>query len=164
MLTFRKGTPDDLPVIMEICDMARRFMRDNGNLTQWVNGYPSADIILKDMAQGNNYVAVDDDGDILLTFAFIVGIDPTYEVIEDGAWLNDNNYGTIHRMASSGKRGGMLAATINFCRQFTTDIRLDTHRDNQPMQNAALREGFKRCGVIICQDGTPREAFHLTLG
>ena len=32
-------------------------------------------------------------------FAFILGEDPTYGVIEDGQWLSGDPYGTIHRIA-----------------------------------------------------------------
>lgn len=163
-MIFRKGTPADLPRIMEICDLARRFMRSTGNLTQWNNGYPSEQILLHDMALGNNYVGVDETGEIIVTFAFITGNDPTYDVITDGAWLNDHPYGTIHRMASSGKRGGMLREAVTFCLGMVDEIRLDTHKENHPMQDAAIRLGFVRCGVIICQDGTPREAFQLAAG
>lgn len=161
MVKFRKGTPNDLPRILEICDSARRFMRSRGNLTQWVNGYPSKEVILRDMSAGNNYVGEDESGEIIVTFAFIVGDDPTYAEITGGRWLNQNPYGTIHRMASSGKQSGMLEAAVDFCFQQTSDIRLDTHKDNTPMLQAARRLGFIHCGVIICQDGTPREAFQL---
>lgn len=161
MLTFRKATIHDLPRIMEICDEARRFMRSTGNLTQWVNGYPSEQVILSDIEAGNSYVGINDSGVIEVTFAFILGDDPTYKEISGGAWLNNNPYGTIHRMASAGLRNGMLDRVTRFCLTLTDNIRLDTHLDNKPMLRAASRLGYRRCGVITCQDGTPREAFHL---
>ena len=34
---------------------------------------------------------------------FIIGADPTYEVIEDGAWPDNSPYGTIHRIAGDGQ-------------------------------------------------------------
>lgn len=160
-MLFRKATIHDIPRIMEICDLSRRFMRRNGNLTQWINGYPSEEVISRDIASGNSFVGIDDDGEIIVTFAFIIGNDPTYDIIDDGEWLNDAPYGTIHRMASCGRRGGMLEAVVGFCMTMTDNLRLDTHLDNLPMLTAARRLGFQRCGVIICQDGTPREAFHL---
>ncbi len=40
-----------------------------------------------------------------VSFAFILGEDPTYQQI-DGAWLNDQPYGTIHRIAGNGKIKG----------------------------------------------------------
>lgn len=136
-------------------------MRSAGNLTQWVNGYPSEQVILSDIEAGNSYVGINDSGEIEVTFAFILGDDPTYKEISGGTWLNDKPYGTIHRMASAGLRSGMLDRVTRFCLSMTDNIRLDTHLDNKPMLRAASRLGYRRCGVIICQDGTPREAFHL---
>mgnify|MGYP000724273244 FL=1 len=36
--TIRKATPQDLPRIREIYEMARQFMRKNGNHSQWGKG------------------------------------------------------------------------------------------------------------------------------
>ncbi len=36
----------DLPLVMEIYDYARAFMRTTGNATQWIDGYPSEALIL----------------------------------------------------------------------------------------------------------------------
>jgi hypothetical protein len=33
----------------------------------------------------------------------MIGKDPTYAVIENGNWLNDEPYGVIHRIASNGR-------------------------------------------------------------
>lgn len=144
--------------ILRIYEKARSFMRKNGNMNQWINGYPGEKDILKDMAAGNLYVAESRDGELLCVFAFIKGEEPTYREI-DGKWLNDLSYGTIHRIASSGKVSGMLDRCIDFCLKETDNIRIDTHADNIPMQNALRRNGFVRCGVIICSDGTPRVAY-----
>ena len=44
----------------------------------------------------------------------IYGKDPTYDVIDQGAWLNEEPYATIHRLVSSGvekiERGASLRA------------------------------------------------------
>ena len=159
--TIRKGSPEDVEAVMEIYDSARNFMRKNGNLTQWINGYPSRELVLKDIREGNNYVCADKNNKIVMTFAFILGNDPTYDVIEGRGWLNDLPYGTIHRIGSNGEYGGMLRRCIGFCLSKVDNLRLDTHADNLPMQTATERLGFKKCGVIICQDGTPRIAYHL---
>ena len=159
-ITIRKATLSDIPKIMPIYESAKEFMRQSGNLTQWVNGYPGRKEVGKDIENGNLYVGVDDEGDMVCVFAFIVGNDPTYAEI-DGAWLNDDPYGTVHRIASSGKRGGIVGKCVEFCFSMTDNIRIDTHRDNSPMLATLKRLGFIRCGVIICADGTPREAFQL---
>ncbi len=94
-----------------------------------------------------------------MVFTFIIGEDPTYKEIENGAWLNDKPYGTIHRIASSGRQGGMLKASVRYCAQMIDNIRIDTHADNGPMQNALHRLNFTFCGIIYVADGSPRLAF-----
>lgn len=159
MIKIRKGTAADIDEIMSCYDTARDFMRLTGNLNQWINGYPSRKIIERDIEKGDNYVGVDDDGDIVMAFAFITGNDPTYYIIEQGQWLNDLPYGTIHRLGSTGKHKGILQSCVEYCLTKIDNLRLDTHEDNKVMQTAAERLGFKRCGIIYCDDGTPRIAY-----
>lgn len=159
MIRIRKGTPADMDALMACYDIARRYMRASGNHSQWINGYPSRELIAADIAAGVSYVGVDDEGEIAMAFAFIVGDDPTYSVIENGQWLNSLPYGTIHRLASSGRHHGVLRTCVDFCTLQTGNIRLDTHADNAVMQRAAENLGFKRCGIIYCMDGSPRIAY-----
>lgn len=147
-LTLRRASPGDLDEMMQVYDKARLIMRRNGNLIQWVGGYPSREIVMADIEGGNSSVAVDDDGHIVMAYAFIIGDDPTYAVIEDGACLNNRPYGTIHRLGSDGSRHGMLRMCVEHCFRQTDNLRLDTHADNIIMQRAARRLGFVRCGVI----------------
>ena len=158
-IEIRKAEITDIDAILSVLDAARGFMRRTGNMSQWGNGYPSRDCIMADIAAGNSYVGVDAAGDIVMSFAFIIGEDPTYSIIEDGAWLNDSPYGTIHRIGSTGKHSGMMVHCVDFCMQYVDNLRLDTHEDNKAMLEAVRRLGFVRCGVIYCQDGTPRLAF-----
>lgn len=157
---IRHARTEDLESIMPIYESARRFMRSRGNVAQWVNGYPSEESMLRDIANGNLYVDTDSDGRILFVFAFIIGDDPTYGVIE-GAWLNDDPYGTIHRLASAGATTGVFQRCLDYCFTRIDNIRVDTHADNSPMLKAIDRAGFKRCGIIYVADGTPRVAFQM---
>lgn len=159
MIRIRKSTIHDIDVIIDIYDAARRFMRANGNHKQWCNGYPTRDIIIADIESGNSYVGENNIGEIFMTFAFILGDDPTYNIIEDGEWLNTNPYGTIHRLGSNGHTPGALNACIDFCFSKIDNIRVDTHNDNIPMQAGLARLNFKRCGIIYCDDCTPRIAY-----
>ena len=161
-LIIRKAEPSDVEAIVKVYDASRRYMRATGNLTQWSDGYPARADIEADMAAGNCYVGVL-DSEVVMAFAFIVGDDPTYRIIENGAWLNDLPYGTIHRLGSNGRRAGMLAACVEFCFGKIGNLRLDTHADNRPMLTAADRLGFVRCGIIYCRDGSPRIAFQKML-
>lgn len=158
-ISIRHSAIEDMDRIMEIYESAKRYMRSKGNLNQWTDGYPYRDTILSDIAHYSHYLAEDEEGNILMVFSFILGDDPTYKKIEGGKWLNDKPYGTIHRIASSGLQGGMLDACVKYCKGIIDNIRIDTHADNGPMQNALHRLDFKCCGIIHISDGSPRLAF-----
>lgn len=162
-IAIRRSTPDDIDRIMEVYESAKKYMRQCGNMTQWTGGYPSHELILKDIEQGSHYIGLDDKGEVMMVFSFILGEDPTYRIIEGGEWLNDEPYGTIHRIASAGLRDGMLRECVRFCSAFTDNIRVDTHADNAEMQRAIIHCGFKYCGIIHIADGSPRIAFHKQL-
>lgn len=154
----------DLPEIRDIYAYARSFMSDNGNPTQWVGGYPTDEEIMNDIELSQLYVARPRSGsrNIACVFAFFVGLDPSYLSIEDGAWLNDAEYGVIHRVATAqwAKGRGAAAYCLEQCFGWYGNLRIDTHADNIPMQHLIEKSGFTRCGIIhTVSDGTPRIAY-----
>ena len=155
---IRPAMQSDLDEIEKIYAGARRFMAQNGNPTQWANGYPNRELLEDDIRKGNLY-AVTRDGEIVGVFLFVIGEDPTYGYMEGGTWRSDTPYGTIHRIASSSS--GIFAACLEFCRSKCDHIRVDTHADNKPMQHLAEKYGFSRRGIIYVADGTPRIAYDL---
>ena len=157
MYQIRKTTIEDLDALRRIFSHAREQMKADGNPDQWKDDRPDEQLILQDIEEGNSYV-VESDGQVVGTFAFIIGIDPTYIEI-DGAWLNDDKYGTIHRIASDGTTRGVFKAVLDHVESFGMDIRIDTHRNNHRMLHLIEENGFVRCGIIITDDGTPRIAF-----
>jgi len=161
-MEIRNATLQDLDRIMEIYDIARNFMRANGNFAQWGNGYPARNLIREDIARGESYVIADDTG-IHGVFLFMHREEPTYAVIEDGAWPNDLPYGTIHRVATDGKCRGLFDLCVAFCAERANILRIDTHKDNLPMQKAIARNGFARCGIVYMADGSPRIAYQKTV-
>ncbi len=154
---IRKTDISDLPELERIYDTARRFMRDHGNLYQWI-GYPTEELLKHDIESSVSYV-VTYGGNVCGTFAFFTSPDPTYAVIEDGNWLNDEKYGTVHRVASDGTHKGVLAFVMDHCSGIIDNIRIDTHADNTVMQNALSKLGFEKCGIIHLADGSPRIAY-----
>lgn len=157
MLSIRKTKYEDLDAIEKIFSYARKYMQENGNPTQWKDDRPSLDLVIEDIANDSSYVVLSDDR-IVGTFAFIRGIEPTYIDI-DGAWLDDAEYGTIHRIASDGSIKGIFEYVLEFCESFGIDIRIDTHIDNKTMLHLIEKNGFVRCGIIIVDDGSERIAF-----
>lgn len=159
MIAIRKTEKNDLDTVMEIYALAKKFMDASGNPTQWKVGHPSRDMIEADIEKGESYVILD-DGVIHGVFMFMQREDPAYSYIEDGAWQNDLPYGTIHRVASDGHIKRMFDKCVEFCRTFTENLRIDTHKDNFTMQNAIARNGFIRCGIVyMAHDGSQRIAY-----
>lgn len=157
---IRNALPRDWDDIMEIYAIARGFMKTTGNPTQWGDTFPPEDMVREDIQLQQNYV-VELDGRVQAVFALIPGIDPTYVVIE-GAWLNDEPYAAVHRVASRGEVKGLTDLILNWALEQYDNIRIDTHDDNVPMQRAILRNGFTPCGRVWMEDGSPRIAYHKT--
>ncbi len=168
-MIVREAKIEDLEKAMQILDAGRCYMRGEGNAAQWVNGYPSPELIRRDIEQGQFFVWLDEAEEqtdrqeaIHGVFSFIIGEDPTYGYIENGSWPNEEPYGTIHRMASDGTRRGMLRECLQYCLTQSPEIRMDTHEQNTTMRRACERLGFRECGIIFQADGTPRIAYQLT--
>ena len=159
-MNIRHAAHADLPALMELFAGARRFMAENGNPDQWWGGYPPGEMLEADIRAEQLYVC-EEDGEIHAAFVLAIGDDPTYQVIE-GAWKDDRPYGTLHRIASSGKKRGMVDVIVNWAFEKTGNLRGDTHELNLPMQKAFERNGFESCGIIYVADGTPRIAYHKT--
>ena len=155
---IRLAALSDLPRLLEIYDTARSFMHCAGNPTQWPANYPDQTLLAEDIALHRLFV-MEDRGDIYGCFMLAAGPDATYAQIFDGAWCSSTPYGVLHRVASDGSRHGLLTECVAFASQQFAHLRIDTHKDNLPMQRALAREGFIHRGTIITDDGTPRLAY-----
>ena len=162
---IRNARPADWDDIMEIYATARAFMKTAGNPTQWGDSFPYEDIVQEDIELQQSYV-VELDGRVQAVFAMIPGIDPTYLEIE-GAWLNDEPYAAVHRVASRGEVKGLTGRILEWALEQHGNIRIDTHDDNLPMQRALEKAGFTPCGSITLvggsEDGDGRIAYEILL-
>ena len=95
---------------------------------------------------------------IVAYFALLPSPEPTYDVI-DGAWLTDEPYGVIHRMASYPDIHGIFSTIIDYAASRYTHLRIDTHRDNRIMRHLIEIHGFTYCGIIWLEDGAERLAY-----
>lgn len=112
---FVERPRSDLPEILKIYARAREAMAAAGNPGQWGASFPPEELLKEDIDSNRLFVYLV-NGELEAVFAFILGPDPTYAVIEDGQWLNDTlPYGTIHRLASAGKRKGVATDVITWC-------------------------------------------------
>ena len=157
---FRGAVRGDLPQILKIYARARELMKESGNPTQWGDNFPPQELLEEDIDSNRLFVYVV-NGQIEAVFAFILGKDPTYAVIEDGKWLDDTlPYGTVHRLASAGKQKGVASDVLDWCLEHCQSLRADTHADNKIMQHILEKNGFTRCGVIHARDdSTPFFAY-----
>lgn len=158
MREIRKSTTADIDAIMDLFDAARLFMAANGNPGQWGDGYPTRAHIENDIMVGTGHVCVE-DGEIVGTFYFGPGPDPTYAVIENGSWLDDTPYGVVHRIATKTGTRGVASFCMDWCQRQCGNVRIDTHHDNTPMRNLMRKLGFTECGIIYLENGDPRIAF-----
>lgn len=154
-MIIRHAKSDDFNGIYYIYEQARKFMAMCGNPTQWVGGYPDKETIKEDLELNRLYVCVGDDNVLLAVFCYYYGVEPAYNDIYNGAWLNNNSYGVIHRIAVSpdAHGRGVAAFCFNYCYNRCKNLKIDTHEDNIPMQKALAKNGFKRCGDIYIREG-----------
>ena len=159
---IRRATYDDVPVLMDVFRKARGIMRSSGNMNQWNDGYPSEDVVRKDIGNGH-CVVLCEDGKVVATMAFIPGPDPTYAEIYDGGWLSDAPYHVIHRIAVAEPGHNAAKALLDWGFRQTGSIRIDTHKDNVIMHHVLSKYGFTHCGMILLANGDPREAYQKDL-
>ena len=172
-MMIRPATPADLPALRPVFEAAKAIMRADGNPDQWsAPGFPPEDLLLRDIERGGGYVLESVmpgtnlsvmpglTGHLTLRgyFALLPSPEPTYDRI-DGAWLTDEPYGVIHRIASYPEDHGIFASIIDFAAARYAHLRIDTHRDNRIMQHLLSKHGFTCCGIIWLADGTPRLAY-----
>ena len=163
---IRNATIGDLSKIRKIYNAAKAYMDSSGNPNQWPVGYPPEEYLRQDIELARLYVCEDEER---LCGAFMLSTegDPTYHYI-DGAWINDEPYGVLHRIASDGTQKGIFGRVLEFCKEKMSEqniwnLRIDTHADNKTMQHLVKKHGFEQCGIIYLENGSPRIAYQLVL-
>ena len=59
-MIVREAEIEDLERAMQVLDAGRQHMRGEGNAAQWINGYPSPELIRRDIEQGQFFVWIDE--------------------------------------------------------------------------------------------------------
>ena len=158
IMHIRKTDVRDIKAVTKIYEQAREFMHASGNKNQWI-GRPNKEDVLSDIENGNGYVVESDEKEIVGVFYLSTEADPTYTIIEGGAWINDTPYAIIHRIAVKYHGQGIADFIYNHAYNIRQNVRIDTHRDNIPMQKSLQKNGFKYCGIIYLESGDERLAF-----
>lgn len=155
---IRKAKSEDMEIILQIYQNARAFMAAHGNPTQWVNGYPRRELLEDDLRKEQLYVYETEEG-IGAVFVYFKGIEPDYDNIRDGEWMNEEPYGVLHRIAVAQQGKGIASICINWCYENCGNMRGDTHEKNRSMQRLFEKNGFTRCGIVRIANGTDRIAY-----
>ena len=167
---IRKSTLADIDTLLTLFDEARTTIAALG-IDQWQNGYPSHEVVLRDIENGESYL-YEENGEILATFAMLFETEPTYDMIYDGAWLTGESvaYTAIHRFAIAVRARGRGIATeiLSYAKVFSEalekpSLRIDTHEGNIVMRRMLEKNGFIHCGKIILTDGASRVAYEKVL-
>ncbi|MDR1801181.1 MAG: GNAT family N-acetyltransferase [Lachnospiraceae bacterium] len=173
-VSVRKAVFGDLPAIMLIIEQAKVFLRDCG-IKQWQDGYPQPEDIESDIENKEGYVLVKENGfsqsgsvsaAIAGYFCLAKRDEPDYAII-DGAWLNDEPYGVIHRSAidNESKGKGLSKVIFDFAKKSCIEdgiynLRVDTQDENTRMQHIILKNGYTFCGIVQVPEG-PRKAYQI---
>lgn len=153
-----KAKLDDLSIIYSNLEKAISFMRSYGNYEQWNDEDDIKEGIINDIKLSRYYVIKNDFNEIIGSFMFTLDEEPTYKQI-DGKWLNNEQYGVIHRIMSSKNEKGILSYALDYCFNIVDNIRIDTHIDNKPMRHLLEKYGFTYCGVITLKNKQKRNAY-----
>lgn len=163
-----KAKESDINEIMDIIKIAQEHFKSEG-IDQWQNNYPNHEVIKKDIDNNNSYILKENEK-TLGTTAVIFDGDENYNTIYDGEWLSLGEYTVIHRMAIDfNQRGtGLASIFLKEIEKLSKDrgiysMKVDTHRENIPMQKLLLKNEYKECGIIYLEDKAERIAFEKLL-
>ena len=160
-MKVRLGNKEDAKIVADIYEASKAFMKANDNGSQWRDNYPIEEDFIDDIENNIGYVIEDENKNVVASFAFKIGEDPTYLEIEDGTWLDNSLYGTIHRLASYPEVTNVFDTCLEFCLSKINHLRADTHKNNKIMLHLLESRGFKRCGIITVINKTKRDAYEL---
>lgn len=157
-MKVRLAILEDFDSIMTLYQVAKEYMKKEGNFTQWNDNYPSIELVKEDILKKICYV-IEEKGKIHGVFSFFIGNESTYSKIYQGKWNHPIPYGVIHRIASDGIKHGIFALCVSFCKSQINYLRIDTHENNKTMQHLIEKYGFTYCGIIHLQNGDDRKAY-----
>ena len=155
---IRRANNRDIEAIMGIVSDAQAALRELG-IDQWQDGYPTAEIIERDIESNAGYVYVEDN--MVVGYAAIVLTgEIAYKQIDDHVWGTGEDYVVVHRLCV-GKdftRKGIALSLIRKAKELAIEagysgFRIDTHRGNVRMLSMMDRLGFEYRGIIRYDSG-----------
>lgn len=167
-MLIRRALKEDIPTILSIVRSAQLSLYELG-IDQWQDGYPSREVIEKDIAADVGYVACLEDGNVVGYEAIILSGEEAYKQLPDDAWHTPNEYVVVHRLCVLRKccRQGIAIELMRFASKHALkhhiyNFRIDTHKGNVRMMSMLKKLGFEHCGRIRYDSGE-RETFDLKI-
>lgn len=155
---IRRANNRDIEAIMGIISDAQAALRELG-IDQWQDGYPTAEIIERDIESNAGYVYVEDN--MVVGYAAIVLTgEIAYKQIDEHVWGTGEDYVVVHRLCV-GKdftRNGIALSLMRKAKELAIEagysgFRIDTHRGNVRMLTMMDRLGFEYRGIIRYDSG-----------
>ena len=157
-MEFRRANERDIPDILKIITQAKSYFKKQG-IDQWQGDYPNLKSIKDDIDKEYGYVLLKNQR-LAATVAVSFDGEETYDQIHEGEWLSIQPYAVIHRLAINDELKGIGLSSVvmdhifELCRQKgIRSIKVDTHRENKPMQRLLEKKQFQYCGIIHVSDG-----------
>jgi RimJ/RimL family protein N-acetyltransferase len=142
---IRKATYDDIDECMELAHFANQLMLSRNN-PQWDRGYPTVEILKKDVDKNQLIIALEND-EIVAMMALLEEKDEIYEKYD---FWTEGPYISVHRLVS--KRRGLgkrfLTLAIDRAKEIGTNVRIDTHVKNVHMQRLIESLDFQKVGEV----------------
>lgn len=153
--------------IMEIIEDGRASLKQLG-LPQWQNGYPDVTQLKQDITQQKSYVLINEQ-QLIGTVCLDHEGERAYDAL-NGQWSSNLPYIAIHRMAIA-KEAAAKGIGTQFLQaieqvvkeQGFTQIRLDTHIHNVPMQRVAKKNHYRYVGNVSYGEQIPCYAYEKIL-
>lgn len=152
MLKLRKITLEEVSIAMDIINMAKKHLKEQG-IDQWQSGYPDLECLNQDAIDEKGFFVVDEN-EILAYLCIDFDGEPAYDTLQ-GTWGTDESYVVVHRMAfSENARGKKLSGKVfslveELSKQYgIASFRVDTDNGNKKMQHILKKHGFFYRGII----------------
>ncbi len=153
----RPVAPEDREAVELLFRQGRNYLRKH-RVDQWSERYPSWEDVREDMAQGEGFVMTHGE-DVAAYFCLSARPEEAYTTLTDGKWMRDGAYCVLHRCVvgaeyrGTGMADRMFASAEEIARSLgVNDLRVDTHRHNEPMKALLRRRGFKFRGNVRYDD------------
>ncbi len=140
--------------VNSIYKIAREYMKETNNPTQWGDDYPPLSLIKEDILSNRLYGVRDENNSLIAVFV-LSNKEKAYD--ECDFWHSNSPFIVLHRVASNGIVKGIAKNIFKYALTKSNYLRIDTHKNNKTMQNALISFGFKECGIVYYERNNKKE-------